>query len=184
MLALPQRRNTASGLRGGGLLVACSFTFEVGGPSSSPPPPWSLTTAPQSWLCPSRANKVGNLSVVLDNAESGVPAYRIASNGQVLDASHWFAVPTGLLPVGLLHLHLLVPLEQLQEGLSFHLQMLQVRPVVQVHCTLSSASVLVVLHQTVLQDIATYLQVVRCSGSTLCVTSSPLASALVAPLPS
>ncbi len=93
--------------------MACSFTFEVGGPASSPPPPWSLTTAPQSWLCPSQANKVGNLSVVLDNAESGVPAYRITSNGQVLDASRWFVVPTGLLPVGLLHLCLLVPLEQL-----------------------------------------------------------------------
>ncbi len=184
MLALPQRRNTASGLRGGGLLVACSFTFEVGGPSSSPPPPWSLTTAPQSWLCPSWANKVGNHSVVLDNAESGVPAYRIASNSQVLDASHWFVVLTGLLPVGLLHLRLLVPLERLQEGLSFRLRTLQVRSVVQVRCVLSSASVLVVVHQNVLQGIMAYLQVMQCFDGMLHDASSPLASALVAPLPS
>ena len=184
MLALPQRCNTASGLRGGGLLVACSFTFEVGGPSSSPPPPWSLTTAPQSWLCPSRANRVDNLSGVLGNAESGVPAYCIASNSQVLDALHWFVVLTGPLPVELLHLRLLVPLERLGEGLSFRLRTLQVRPVVQVCCALSSASVLVVLHQNILQDIVTYLQVMRCSDGMLCVASSPLASALVVLLPS
>ncbi len=132
-------------------------------------------TAPQSWLCPSQANMVDNLSVVLDNAESGVPAYHIASNGQVLDASHWFAVPTGPLLVELLHLCHLVPLERLGEGLSFCLRTLQDWPVVQVHCTLSSASVLVVLHQNILQDIVTYLQVVRCSDSMPRVASSPLA---------
>ncbi len=164
--------------------MACSFTFEVGGPSSSPPPPWSLTTAPQSWLCPNWANTVDNLSGVLDNAESGVPAYRIASNGQVLDASHWFTALIGPLPVELLHLCPLVPLERLGEGLSFCLWTLQDWLIVQVRCTLSSASVLVVLHRNALLDTVTYLQVMQCSDSTPRVTSSLLASALVVLLPS
>ncbi len=127
---------------------------------------------------------VDNLSGVLDNTESGVLAYRITSNSWVLDTSHWFAVPTGPLPVELLHLRPLVPLERLGEDLSFCLRTLQDWPVVQVHCALSSASVLVVLHQNVLQDIVTYLQVMRCSDSMLHVASSLLASALVVLLPS
>ncbi len=183
MLALLQRCNTASGLRGGGLLVACSFTFEVGGPSSSPQPPWSLMTAPQSWLCPSWANTVDNLSGVLDNAESGVPAYCIASNGRVLDTLHWFVALIGPLPVELLHLHPPVPLEWLVGGPSLRLRTVQDQLVLQARCTSSSASVLVVLHQNVLQDIVTYLQVVRCSDGMPRIASSPLASGLIVLLP-
>ncbi len=62
--------------------------------------------------------------------------------------------------------------------------MLQVWSVVQVRCALSSASVLVVVHQNVLQGIVAYLQVMRCFDGMLHDASSPLASALVAPLPS
>ena len=172
ILALPQRCNTASGLRGGGLLVACSFTFEVGGPSSSPPPPWSLMTAPQSWLCPSQANTVDNLSGVLDNAENDVLAYHIASNGLVLGASHWFLAP----PLLVAHRFLrpLVLLEWLVECLSLHLQMLQGQPFPQARCVSSSASVSVVSHQNASQEIVTYLLVWRCSDGMLHVTSSLL----------
>ncbi len=116
---------------------------------------------------------VDNLSGVLDNAESDVLAYHITNNGPVLGASCWFLAP----PLLVVHRFLrpLVLLGWLVEGLNLHLRMLQGRPFPRVRCISSSASVLVVLHQNAVQEIATYLLVWRYSDGTLHIASSRLA---------
>ena len=110
---------------------------------------------------------------MLDNAESDVFAYHIASSSPVLGASRWFLAP----PLLVAHRFLrpIVLLRWLVEGLNLHLRMLQGQPFPQVRCILSSASGLVVLRQNAVQEIATYLLVWQCSDGMPHVISSRLA---------